>query len=309
MIYVFRPHASESANALAEAVDGIRIRRPENILRRARQTDKVIMWGAYLPDIKGIVLNNVPLQNKFEDALRLKEAGIRTVEVSRQRPMAVQQAAPIDPLMAIWESAQDTAEAFVNLAPARNPVVAQGIGELINALQRVGDALTRPAPVAPPPQPVGEWLGRTFNHVGGNDLLRPTTHPDFYSRKESIVNEFRVHSFFGRSIRAGKKIKRGPDSKTPFHGEPHAWIRSFDAGWQISYADDVGIKQKHRDIAHAAVKALGLSFGAVDIGELADGTLIVLEVNRAPGVEDGTTNAYGRAIRRWIGGEWTGDTE
>src|SRR5688572_14619586 len=165
MIYVFRPHASESANALAEAVDGIRLRKPENLLKRTRPIDKVVMWGAYLPNINGIVLNNVPLQNKFEDAIRLKEAGVRTVEVARQRPMAVQQAVPVDPLIAIWEAAQDTAEAFVNLAPARNPVVAGGIGELITALQRVGDALTRPAPVAPPPQPAAEWLGRMFNHV------------------------------------------------------------------------------------------------------------------------------------------------
>ena len=307
MIYVFRNAPSQSARLLAEAVDGIRLKRPENLLRRVRQNDKVVMWGSYLPDVAGIVLNNVPLSNKFEDAIRLKDAGVRTVEVTRTRPVAVQTEAPIDPLIDIWTDAQDAAEAFVNLAPTRNEVAHTGINELRTKLLNVANQMRIPAPLAPPAQPIGEWLGRKFNHVGGNDLLTPTTMPDFYSKKEAIVTEYRVHSFFGRSIRAGKKVHRGPDNKTPFHGTPHAWIRSFDAGWMISYADDAGIKQRHRDIAHSAVKALGLNFGAVDIGELADGTLIVLEVNRAPGVEDGTTNAYSRAIRRWIAGEWTAD--
>ena len=71
----------------------------------------------------------------------------------------------------------------------------------------------------------------------------------------------------------------------------------------ISYDGEV-VKQRHRDIAHQAIQALGLQFGAVDIGERADGSLLVLEVNRAAGVEGGTVEAYARAVRRWITGEW-----
>lgn len=304
MIFVYRNAPSQSARELANAVDGIRIRREENLRRRVRANDKVVMWGAHLPNLRGLILNNTPLTNKFEDAVRLKEAGIRTVEVSRTRPAApVALPAPTDPLQAIWEDAQDAAEAFTNLAPTRHITAVEGVQELVRKLNAVTMAVRVPAPVAPPAPPAADWLARNFNHVGGNDLLRPTGHADFYSKKENFVNEYRVHSFFGRSIRAGKKIHRAT-----FDGTPHQWIRSWDAGWQISYADEFAPgnrKQTIRDAAHKAVAALGLNFGAVDIGELADGTLIVLEVNRAPGVEGGTTEAYARAIRRWISGEWT----
>lgn len=310
MIFVYRPHASTSARELASAVDGVRIRREENLRRRVRANDKVVMWGSFLPNLNGLVLNNVPLASKFEDAIRLKEAGVRTVEVSKTRPhQPAPLPAPVDPLQAIWEDAQDAAEAFVNLDPTRLTTAQTGVLELITKLTNVRAAMQKPAPVAPTPPPLDTWLARRNNHVGGRDLLRPDGGADYYSKKEAIVNEYRVHSFFGRSIRAGKKVHRTPQSETPFNGTPHEWVRSFDAGWQMSYADgQLGRNpQRIRDIAHAAVKALGLNFGAVDIGELADGTLIVLEVNRAPGVEGGTTEAYARAIRRWITGEWTAE--
>lgn len=309
MIYVFRDQPSISAKLLAEAIDGIRLRRPENLTRRAKERDKVVMWGACVPNTKGLQLNNIPLQNKYEDAIRLKTARIKTIEVAKTKPAPLPLTAPPDPLVPIWDDAQDAAEAFSQLALTRHVVAQTGVKELLDKLAKVKAGMLVPAPAAPPPQTQGEWLGRRFHHVGGNDLLRPPTTPDFYVRKEALVNEYRVHSFLGRSIRAGKKVARTPQSETPFTGTPHAWVRSFDAGWQLSYADDAGIKQKHRDIAHAAVKALGLSFGAVDIGETAPGELIVLEVNRAPGVENGTVEAYARSIRRWATGEWTSENQ
>ena len=294
MIYVFRPTSSTSARDLAIAVDGLRYKTEDRLRRRLRTTDKVIMWGAYLPNLNGIVINNVPLRNKFEDALLLKDAGVRTVEVSRTRPAPP--APAIDPLIVLWDTAQDEAEAFARLNLTRNTVAREGVQELATKLNRVFEAMGVPAPA--PPQVMGEWLARRFNHVGGDDLRAALTTGDYYSKKEEFVKEYRVHSFLGRSIRAGKKIPRTPQSDTPFTGTPHQWIRSFDSGWQINYGDDAGIKQAQRNIAHAAVKA-------VDIGEKADGTLVVLEVNRAAGVEGGTTEAYARAIRRWTSGEWT----
>jgi hypothetical protein len=62
------------------------------------------------------------------------------------------------------------------------------------------DALTIDAA---PDRPV-EWLARRNTHVGGNDILRGITQGDFYSKKVLLRNEFRVHSFLGKSIRAGK---------------------------------------------------------------------------------------------------------
>jgi len=136
-----------------------------------------------------------------------------------------------------------------------------------------------------------EFIPRMANHVGGNDLLRRPARADFYVRKENIQSEFRIHSFNGKSIRAGIKVPRTPN--------PHPWIRSYDAGWRIDY-DGFKSNEGMRKIAHKAVKALGLTFGAVDIGQLDNGNLIVLEVNRAPGIEGGTLEAYVRAIRKWV---------
>ena len=139
------------------------------------------------------------------------------------------------------------------------------------------------------------WLGRSSRHVGGSDLLRPPRQPDYWVKKEDIVQEYRVHSFKGHSIRAG--VKRVRDGF--FEQTAHRWIRSWEAGWRISY-DGESVRQRHRDLAHAAVAALKLDFGAVDIGERADGSLLVLEVNRAPGLEGGTIGAYAKAITAWM---------
>jgi hypothetical protein len=134
------------------------------------------------------------------------------------------------------------------------------------------------------------WLPRRNRHVGGNDLLRA---PDFYARRERLVHEFRVHTFQGRSLRAGEKIHRvGIDF------QPHPWIRAHQTGWRVSYR---GVAKPIRRLARSAVAALGLDFGAVDIGQREDESLLVLEVNRAPGIEAGTLAAYTHAIKEWAG--------
>lgn len=137
------------------------------------------------------------------------------------------------------------------------------------------------------------FVGRLNDHEGGNDLLRPPTSPDFWVRMEPIVKEYRIHSFCGKSIRAGVKVHRDG------FPNPNPKIRSFDAGWKIMY-DGFDSTSKMRGLAHKAVKVLGLDFGAVDIGEKADGSLMVLEVNRAPGIEGGSIAAYVRNIKGWI---------
>jgi hypothetical protein len=146
------------------------------------------------------------------------------------------------------------------------------------------------------PVPVAEtWLPRRFNHVGGADLLNPPAQPDYFSKKENIVEEYRIHCFAGKSIRAGVKVPREG-------AQPHAWIRSLDGGWRIRY-DEFKSKESMRELAASAITALGLDFGAVDIGRKADKSLVVLEVNRAPGLEGNTTQVYANAIQSWIEGE------
>lgn len=152
-------------------------------------------------------------------------------------------------------------------------------------------------------RPQAGYVGRLVDHVGGNDLLKPPKNPDFWVKQEVFVKEFRVHSFKGVSIRAGIKAPRDgfilPPDGVLQPGFLHPWVRSWDGGWRILY-DGVSVKQRHRDVAHAAIAALGLDFGAVDIGQRKDKSLVVLEVNRAPGIEGGSIGAYAKAIQGWM---------
>lgn len=155
------------------------------------------------------------------------------------------------------------------------------------------------------------YIGRRYNHSGGNDFLdRTDRRVDYISKKLNLSEEYRLHIFDGKSIRAGVKIPR--EGFTPVVDEVlfasnrrlgqdvyHPWVRSFDAGWRINY-DDFKSKTAQREIARRAVEALGLTFGAVDVGRDLDGIYYVLEVNRAPGADAPTVDAYARAINRWI---------
>ena len=140
-----------------------------------------------------------------------------------------------------------------------------------------------------------EWVPRRFTHARGNDIVNPPYFADYYTKKEEFVNEIRIHSFDGRSIRAAWRV--------PARDDHHPWCRSKQCGWKFSYGRaDSPVRQAHRDAAHAAVKALGLDFGAVDVGIRADGSPVVIEVNRAPGLGNGQTGPrYVRHIERVVG--------
>lgn len=293
MMYVYRKAASVGARELANAIEARRYRGNQHpIEERVRRGDVVICWGERLNPIEGVqILNGTPLANKFDDAVKLTAAGVPTVEVSRIRP----QDTPVvtaDPALPLFLAAQESIHDLGEVEFSRSAVFQQGVTGLLTQLQRLNLSLATPLP--PPVLRAAEgWLPRLNNHVGGNDLLAPPPVPDYFSKKVELVKEFRIHSFLNKSIRAGVKMVR-EGSPTP----PHAWIRSWDGGWKISY-DGITSKQRHREVAHAAVTALNLQFGAVDIGEKGDGSLMVLEVNRAPGLEGGTIEAYAKAIEGW----------
>lgn len=153
------------------------------------------------------------------------------------------------------------------------------------------------------------WVPRSRHHQGGADLLGLDDHAHYWVVKENFTREFRIHSFDGSSIRAGVKVPREgfvsvPEGQAwqPNSNMIHPWVRSFDGGWRIKY-DGFQSTPKLRALAHGAVKALGLTFGAVDIAEVGDGLgLKVLEVNSAPGIEGGTLAAYVRKINSWLEG-------
>jgi hypothetical protein len=137
--------------------------------------------------------------------------------------------------------------------------------------------------------PAADRLGRSFKHQCASDLLHGTG-KDYYTQKLPFVREMRIHIFDGKSIHAGVKVPRTP--------EHHTWIRSSASGWKIDYSRSAQIRQERRDLAKRAVAALGLDFGAVDIGVVKNGTAAVIEVNTAPGLEGSTVEAYVKQILR-----------
>lgn len=301
--FVFRKAGSTGARELADALGGGRLRAFENgrFFRSSRNRqhpatirsgDVIVNWGGGLITAPtGVkLLNNTAINSKFTDAQTLAAAGIKTVEVSRTRPAARQVAGP-DPAVDLHRTLIEGLDDLQEAALSRTPVYIQGLRELADRATRLRDALGRPIPTAPAADN-GEWVGRVNDHTGGTDLLTPPPTPDYFVRKLDIVEEYRVHSFLGKSIRAGlKKVRDG-------FANPNPWIRSYDGGWSISY-DGFKSTRELRELADKAVKALSLDFGAVDIGKLRDGSLVVLEVNRAPGLEGGTVEAYRTAITAW----------
>jgi len=311
--FVFRSQSSSGARELADNLGGSRLRRFEGgRFFRTRQSqnpvvvrpnDVIVNWGGGVIQVpQGVkTLNNTAINSKFTDAVKLKEAGVPTVEVSRTRPN-VQAAPPVavaDPAIAVHGQLVEQLEDLVEAPFARNAVYQRGLGEVQQRLQALINALNTPVPAARPAQQRADetWVGRVNDHIGGTDLLTPPPAPDYFVKKVNIVEEYRIHMFKGKSIRAGvKKHREGFPNPSP-------WVRSYDGGWRIVY-DGFESKKAMRELAAKAVETLGLDFGAVDLGKLADGSYIVLEVNRAPGLEGGTVNAYVNAITAWVAGNF-----
>lgn len=305
--YILRNEVSDGARELALTLGGRKIRQfrqregfyfkrgEQRVAVQFRPNDVIVCWGEALATLPAgtRVLNGGPIRNKFTDAQTLRQAGVPTIEVARTEPQVVPAPPLIDPAAVAWATLRESIYDFP-VEFRRNPAMTEGVTQLRLQAEALRLALQAPVPVAPP-QNLGVWLPRLNNHVGGNDLLNRPTRADFFAKKIELVREFRIHSFLGRSIRAGQKVER--EGMTS-----HPWIRSFDAGWKILY-DGVTARQNHRELAHSACRALNLDFAAVDIGEKTDGSLVVLECNRAPGLSDGTVARYAGAIQRYIQGE------
>jgi glutathione synthase/RimK-type ligase-like ATP-grasp enzyme len=107
------------------------------------------------------------------------------------------------------------------------------------------------------------------------------------------TKEFRVHVVGSKVIDTQQKIK-DPDQ------EVKTWkVRSHANGF--IFARNGIVPSAGRDeLAIAAVHALGLDFGAVDIIEDKKGNLFVLEVNTAPGLEGQTVDNYGAAFKELV---------
>ena len=134
------------------------------------------------------------------------------------------------------------------------------------------------------------WLARTFRHKEARDLLKMSTHGDYYVEYVPTIREHRIHIIAGRCVRVQGKLPRT--------ATPHPRFRSWRSGWKLVAGPDTTatLPPGARAIAKTAVASLGYQFGAVDLGTRTDGSPIVFEVNTQPGLEGGTVRCYADAL-------------
>lgn len=119
--------------------------------------------------------------------------------------------------------------------------------------------------------------------------------PDYcplYTKNTKAKYEYRIHVMAGEIIDEQQKKKRND-----FEGGTIG-IRNHANGWVFARTE-VTVPEVVREQAIKAVQALGLDFGAVDIGyREVDNKAFVYEVNTAPGLEGTTLEKYTQAIIR-----------
>jgi glutathione synthase/RimK-type ligase-like ATP-grasp enzyme len=109
----------------------------------------------------------------------------------------------------------------------------------------------------------------------------------------SIKKEYRVHVVRGLIISFSEKKKTR-------HANPD--IRGAANGWDFHDRSKVSLEDALELISSslAAVQALKLDFGAVDIAMTKENMPVVFEVNSAPGLNEKHANAYAKAFEKWL---------
>ena len=121
-----------------------------------------------------------------------------------------------------------------------------------------------------------------------------------YTAQVPVTNEYRIHVFKGTIIDVAEKRKMSEERLADANiTEVNSDVRSHLNGWVFVHGSarlkhtDVVYKQDLATQAIKAVEAMGLDFGAVDIVYNNSGrNAYVIEVNSAPGMEEGTTTHF-----------------
>ena len=134
-------------------------------------------------------------------------------------------------------------------------------------------------------------FGRKIHHTRGNDIVlvqcgRPNPArrvSDFYTHVVPKRKEFRVWAFRGQPIGTYEKVLQYPTKNGRGGRSRDVW--NWRNGYAYVFVHQREAARELKATGVAAIAALGLDFGAVDIIEGNDGRYYVLEVNTAPGVE------------------------
>lgn len=112
-----------------------------------------------------------------------------------------------------------------------------------------------------------------------------------YTKNTKAKYEYRIHVMNGTSIDIQQKKKR-----EGYEGGI-AGIRNFANGWVFA-RENINVPECVKQEGLKAVQALGLDFGAVDVGYVErEDKAYVYEVNTAPGLEGTTLERYVQAFK------------
>lgn len=141
-------------------------------------------------------------------------------------------------------------------------------------------------------------LGRNFSGFGGKDIVvyeeKGNHHyygksHDFYTTYIPNTREYRIHIVNGRIIRIQGKYLDHPDQ------HKNKYVKNYDQGFRFR-TPDTELHSRRKEESIAAVEALGLDFGAVDLIIGTDKNHYILEVNTAPSCSPLTLSQYAEAI-------------
>lgn len=114
--------------------------------------------------------------------------------------------------------------------------------------------------------------------------------------------EYRIHVFNVDGVQqifVQQKMRRqGYTDNSSFSND----VRNLDGGWVFAHNEIQPPRTVTVDAAVAAVTALGINFGGVDLIEMdaVAGGSVVLEVNSAPGLQGATAGFYAQSIQSVI---------
>lgn len=146
--------------------------------------------------------------------------------------------------------------------------------------------------------PEGVVLGRSCHGSKGRDIrvFQPGEEPcgcELYTAYIPNTREYRIHVFQGEVIRVQGKYLDFPEQHT------NPYIKNYGQGFRFR-APDRELHKDRLETACAAVDALGLDFGAVDLLIGTDKKCYVLEINTAPACSPLTARAYIERFATWL---------
>ena len=152
-----------------------------------------------------------------------------------------------------------------------------------------------PSIVEPAERPPELSDGRRAGNDSGRRVSAIIEAP-LYTKYVKKADEYRIHVVDGHVIDIQQKRKR----KEILNEDINYQVRNACNGW-VFCRDNVTCPTVCLELAVAAVSALSLDFGAVDIGfNTRSKTAVVYEVNTAPGLEGTTLDKYYNAFRQLL---------